>query len=212
MKTRTLSLLTFAVCGVGIALANSPVLRRAEGVARVGDPAPGFALPGTDGKLYGLPDYKGKYVVLEWTNHDCPFVVKHYSKGDMQATQKWATDKGVVWFSIVSSAPGKQGYVDAASGQAVMKAKGHKSTAMLLDPVGNVGKVYGAKTTPHMFVIDPKGKIIYAGGIDDKRTPNQADIATSKNYVKAALEEAWAGKPVSNPVSQPYGCSVKYAD
>ncbi|MBX3118630.1 MAG: thioredoxin family protein [Fimbriimonadaceae bacterium] len=181
-----------------------------EASAAPGADAPEFTLPASNGKSISLDSYEGKYVVLEWTNHDCPYVVKHYGGGSMQKTQKWATDKGVVWLQIISSAPGKQGYLTADQANAMIKEKGFNSTALLLDPDGKVGKMYSARTTPHMFVIDPKGKIIYAGGIDDKATANAADIATSTNYIKQALEEALAGKSVSVATSRPYGCSVKY--
>lgn len=176
----------------------------------IGSTAPDFTLPGTDGKQYRLSDYKGKFVVLEWSNHQCPFVVKHYASGNMQKLQEWAKEKGVVWFTIVSSAPGKEGYVDAAKGEAVRKENGHKSVATLLDPDGKVGRAYGARTTPHMFVISPDQKIIYMGAIDDKPSANQADIPGARNHVRAALEEALAGKAVSVASTQPYGCSVKY--
>jgi peroxiredoxin len=200
-----------ALIGIAaIAAAATLVNARPNSSVEIGKAAPSFSLPSTAGKTVGLSDYKGKYVVLEWTNHDCPFVVKHYSSGNMQATQKWAKEKGVVWLSIVSSAPGKQGHVTAEQGNQIMKEKGFHSTAMLLDPEGKVGMAYGAKTTPHMYVIEPNGNLIYMGGIDDKRTPTPADVKTARNHVKAALEEALAGKAVTVPTSQPYGCSVKY--
>ncbi|MFN3683017.1 MAG: thioredoxin family protein [Fimbriimonadaceae bacterium] len=180
--------------------------------AQVGQPAPAFTLKDTEGKSHSLSSFKGKYVVLEWTNHQCPFVVKHYASGNMQKLQKWAKDKGVVWLTILSSAPGKQGYLEPAEAKRLMKEQGFNSTAYLFDTDGKVGKAYGARTTPHMYVIDPKGTLIYMGGIDDKPTANQADIAGARNHVMEALKEAMAGKAVSVPSTQPYGCSVKYAD
>lgn len=202
MKILTQFLLSCAVLAVTFVGASAQV--------ETGKPAPDFTLPGADGQNHALAAYKGKYVVLEWTNHDCPFVKKHYSGGAMQATQKKYTGKGVVWLQIISSAPGKQGYLSAAQANEVNKAQGTAATATLLDPDGKVGKLYGAQTTPHMYVIAPDGKLIYQGAIDDKQSTNPADIATSKNYVAAALDEAMAGKAVSQPVTKSYGCSVKY--
>ncbi len=210
---KAINLVSFAVIGAvaasAIVLAQGPRDGGATG-ATPGATAPTFSLPASNGKSVSLDSYKGKYVVLEWTNHECPYVVKHYGSGSMQKTQKWATDKGAVWLQIVSSAPGKQGYVTADQANKLMKEAGHHSSAMLLDPEGKVGKLYGARTTPHMFIIDPQGKVIYAGGIDDKATASQGDLAGATNYVKQALEEAMAGKAVSVATSRPYGCSVKY--
>lgn len=200
--------------GIAAIATVSAIVVAAKGpaAAEIGKVAPAFTLTDSNGKSRSLADFAGKYVVLEWTNKDCPFVVKHYGSGNMQRTQKWATDKGVIWLSIVSSAEGKQGFLSPDDANKVMKEKGFKSTALLLDGEGKVGKLYGAKTTPHMYVIDPKGNLIYMGGIDDKASPNPDDIKTSKNYVIAALEESMAGKQVSVPTSRPYGCSVKYKD
>lgn len=187
-----------------------PGALRAQAVA--GQPAPAFALTDSNGKARSLGDFKGKYVVLEWVNHSCPFVGKHYDSGNMQRLQKAWTAKGVAWLSVNSSAPGKDGYVDGTQANALTRAKGAAPTALLLDPDGKVGRAYGAKTTPHMFVIDPQGKVIYAGGIDDKPSTDQADVATAKNYVSAALGEALAGGAVATASAPPYGCGVKYAD
>ncbi len=176
----------------------------------IGKTAPDFTLPGADGKNHSLADGKGKFVVLEWTNHECPFVQKHYSSGHMQALQKKYTAKGVVWLRIISSAPGKQGFVTAAEATAIAKKDGTAATATLLDPDGKVGHLYGAQTTPHMFVISPDGKLIYMGAIDNKPSANVADLLTAKNYVSAALDEAMAGKTVTTATSKSYGCSVKY--
>ncbi|MGE5126574.1 MAG: thioredoxin family protein [Betaproteobacteria bacterium] len=180
--------------------------------AVVGHAAPAFTLADANGQSHSLADYKGKLVVLEWFNPQCPFVGKHYGSGHMQALQKEWTAKGVVWLTIDSSAPGKQGYLDAARARELAKERGLSSTAMLLDPEGKVGRAYAAKTTPHMFVIDKAGTVAYAGGIDDKPSTDQADLATAKNFVAAALGELVAGRPVTVASSQPYGCSVKYAD
>lgn len=175
----------------------------AHGSASVGQSAPEFKLKDTAGKEQSLAAYKGKFVVLEWVNPDCPFVKKHYDSSNMQATQKAAEDKGVVWLSV--STNGKSG-ADLA---AWTKEKGATPTATLLDD-GKVGKAYGARTTPHMYVINPEGKLVYAGAIDNKPTANQADVKGATNYVTAALGEAMAGKAVSKATSEPYGCSVKY--
>ena len=172
---------------------------------RVGEPAPAFTATDNTGKTHTLAGYKGKWVVLEWHNQTCPYVVKHYGGGNMQKLQKEWTSKGVVWLAIVSSGPGKAGYVTPEESVAYMKAQNASPTAVLLDASGEVGHLYDAKTTPHMFVIDPAGIVIYNGAIDDKPTRDAADAATATNYVSAALTEAMAGKPVSVPTSRPYG-------
>ena len=183
----------------------------AQAAPKVGELAPGFSLPAEDGNSYALADFKGKTVVLEWTNADCPFVRKHYSKGNMQLLQKSYTAKDVVWLTINSSAPGKQGHVDAAGAAKIVADKGAAPTHVLLDPAGKVGHLYEAKTTPHLFVIDAKGTLAYAGGIDSEPSADPADIATATPYLKNALDDLLAGKPVSMAVTKPYGCSVKYA-
>lgn len=176
----------------------------------VGGPSPAFEAVDSKGATHTQETHKGKYVVLEWLNHGCPYVRKHYGSKNMQALQETWTGKGVVWLSVISSAPGKQGHSDAAKAEADRAAQGSKATAVLLDPQGIVGKAFEAKTTPQMVIIDPEGKVIYSGGIDDKASADPADIAGATNYVAQALTEAMGGKPVSTPVSQPYGCSVKY--
>ena len=177
--------------------------------AAVGQPAPNFSLPDADGKPRSLNQYRGKTVVLEWTNHECPYVKKHYS-GNMQAQQREATKDGVVWLSIVSSAPGEQGHVTGAKAKEVTVERKASPTAVLLDPSGNVGRLYGAKTTPHMFVINPQGQVVYAGGIDDVPTANPADLQRAKQLVRAALADLKAKRPVAIASSKPYGCAVKY--
>lgn len=178
--------------------------------ATPGSEAPDFTLQDTTGKSHSLKDFKGKFVVLEWTNYECPFVKKHYGSGNMQKLQKEYTQKDVVWLSICSSAEGKQGNFMPDKWNEMIREKGAAPTAVLLDPDGKVGRLYDAKTTPHMFVINPEGKIIYAGAIDSIRSPNPADIEKATNYVSAALDSAMAGKPVETATSTPYGCSVKY--
>jgi peroxiredoxin len=196
--------------GLASALALTPTPSRASAV--VGEAAPAFSLSDNEGHTHSLADFAGKIVVLEWTNFQCPFVGKHYGSGHMQKLQKEYTGKGVIWLSINSSAPGKQGYFPAEKLDALIKERHAAPTAYLLDSDGTVGRRYGAKATPHMFVVDKTGRVVYAGGIDDTPSTDQADIATAKNYVAAALDEVLAGKPVTKATSAPYGCSVKYAD
>ena len=191
---------------LSLALACSP---RVTAQAAVGQPAPAFSAVDTQGQARSLDQYKGKWVVLEWTNHECPFVKKHYG-GNMQSLQKAYTARGVAWLTIISSAPGKQGHVSPAQADQLTRERGASPSAVLLDPDGKVGRAYGAKTTPHMFVVDPSGKLVYAGAIDDTPSTDPADIATARNYVSAALDAALAGKPVPTAASTPYGCSVKY--
>lgn len=179
---------------------------------KVGDFAPLFTLPGADGKTHSLADYQGKYIVLEWFNPGCPFVKKHYESGNMQSLQKEFTAKGVAWLTIDSSAPGAQGHLTAEEAKKQMAQWKMGSTAFLLDPDGKVGHAYHATNTPHMYIANLEGELIYEGAIDSKASANPADIKSSTNYVKAALEEAMAGKPVSKAQTKAYGCSVKYAD
>lgn len=179
-------------------------------VAKIGQAAPDFSLQDTNGKGHALNTLKGKTVVLEWLNHDCPYVKKHYESGNMQKLQKDYTAKGVVWLSVNSSAPGKQGNYSPEKSNELSKQKGSAATAVLLDPTGSVGRAYGAKTTPHMYIIDKNGILVYDGALDDKPTTEQGDPKTAKNYVAAALDEILAGKKVTTASSKPYGCSVKY--
>lgn len=179
--------------------------------AQVGEAAPPFELKDTAGKTVKLSDFKGRHVVLEWTNPGCPFVVKHYGAQNMQALQKDAVAKNVVWLTVNSTARGASDYLPpAALSTKLVKDWGAAPTAVLMDESGATGRAYAAKTTPHMYVIDPAGKLVYAGGIDDKRTANPADIPSARNFVKAALNDSLAGKPVGTPAATPYGCSIKY--
>jgi peroxiredoxin len=177
---------------------------------RVGNAAPDFTGTDSNGKTQKLSEYHGKYVVLEWTNNGCPYTQKHYESGNMQALQKEWTAKGVVWLTVLSSATGEQGYMTASQENAYVSKEHAAPTAVILDPTGVIGHAYEAKTTPHMFVIDPSGKLIYAGAIDDHPTTDPADIKSSKNYVSGALSESMAGRPVATSYTRPYGCSVKY--
>jgi glutathione peroxidase-family protein len=199
---------SFLFASIG-ALALLPFTLQAA--PEIGQPAPAFTLTDTTGTEHSLSDFKGKTVVLEWINHGCPFVVKHYASGNMQALQEKYTGEGVVWLSICSSAPGAQGHMSAADAAAKSKEVGSKATAYLIDESGTVGKAYNAKTTPEMFVINAEGILVYKGAIDDKPSTNAADIEGSKNFVAAALDEVLAGKEVSTATTKPYGCSVKYA-
>jgi glutathione peroxidase-family protein len=177
-----------------------------------GNNAPAFSLRDVNGKVHNLNDFKDKFVVLEWINFDCPFVVKHYASNNMQKIQKEFTDKGVVWLTICSSAPGKQGHFESEEIKKRISELKANMNHYLIDEEGTVGKLYSARTTPHLFVINPSGNIIYQGAIDDTKSTNQDDIPKSVNYVTKALNEAMSGKSITTPTSQPYGCSVKYKD
>ena len=179
---------------------------------KTGDPAPGFTSVDSNGKQQSLSTYKGKIVVLEWHNQGCPYTKKHYESGNMQKLQKEWTTKGVVWLTVISSAQGTQGFVTPSQENEYLKTMNAVPTAVLMDPGGTLGHLYGAKTTPQMFIIDPSGTLIYNGAIDDHPTSDKSDIPNSKNYVTAALTEATSGKPVTEAVTRPYGCSVKYKD
>jgi len=202
MRIRNLCL----VAGV-LALSAGAALAGVE----VGQPAPDFSLPDTNGQTHQLSQYKGKWVVLEWYQPDCPFVRKHYGAGNMQALQKEFTAKGVVWLSIDSSAPGQEGNYPADKLNEIASSQGVARTALLLDPDGKVGHAYGAKTTPDMYIINPEGKLVYEGAIDSKPTTSVADLKVATNYVKVALDDSMNGKSVPQTVTRPYGCSVKYA-
>jgi peroxiredoxin len=201
MKTKSILTILASLATTTLLAIDSPL---------VGSAAPDFSLTDAKGKTHSLSQYKGKYIVLEWFNPECPFVKKHYGGGNMQKLQQEYTGKGVVWFSIDSSAPGSEGNLSPEQAEKVTTAWKTKQTALLLDPEGKAGRAYGAKNTPHMFVIDPQGKVVYEGAIDNKATPNPADIPSSTNYVKVALDESLAGKPVTTANTKPYGCSVKY--
>jgi peroxiredoxin len=194
-----------AVAGFGIAGAT-PAMQ-----ARIGAPAPAFSLTDSNGKTVSLADFKGKTVVLEWTNHDCPYVRKHYGGNNMQALQKKWTARGVVWLTLISSEPGAQGYVTGEQANKLTQDRGAVPTAVVFDTKGDVGHAYGAQTTPHMYVITGDGKLVYMGGIDDKASTRLDDLKTARNFVDAALTEVAQGKPVSVQTSRPYGCSIKYS-
>lgn len=201
MKTKLLTILLTCVASTALFAADSPA---------PGSAAPDFSVTDSKNRPQTISQYKGKTIVLEWFSPDCPFVKKHYGSGNMQKLQEEYTGKGVVWLSIDSSAPGLEGYLTAEQAEKKIAELKTKQTALVLDPDGKAGQAYGAKNTPHMFVINPEGKVIYVGAIDSKATPNAADIANSTNYVKVALDESLAGKTVTTPSTKPYGCSVKY--
>jgi peroxiredoxin len=202
------------LAGTGLAVfAKSGLLIPAPAWAapKTGVAAPAFTATATSGKAVSLADQRGKIVVLEWTNHDCPYVVKHYSTSNMQALQKEATAQGVVWLTIISSAPGTQGHVSPGQADELTATRKAGPTAVLLDPTGAVGKMYGATNTPHMYVIDKAGTLMYAGAIDDRPTTRRSDVQGAQNYVREALQAVATGQPVKTPVTRAYGCTVKYA-
>ena len=201
MKTKLLLSALTCLASIAIFAADSPP---------VGSAAPDFSVSDSKGKTQSVSQYKGKYVVLEWFNPDCPFVKKHYGGGNMQKLQEEFTGKGVVWLSIDSAASGKEGNLTSEQAEKKTAELKMHSTALILDPDAKAARAYAAKNTPHMFVINPEGKIVYEGAIDSKASPNPSDIASSTNYVKVALEESLAGKTVTNANTKPYGCSVKY--
>ena len=194
-----------------LAFAASLVFAPMGHAARVGDQAPEFTGTASSGKSVTLSHLRGKYVVLEWHNRDCPYTKKQYESGNMQSLQKEWRAKGVVWLTMISSAKGEQGYVNAEEENAYVKLVGADPTAVILDPSGSIGHLFDAKTTPQIFIIDPGGKLIYNGAIDDHPTTDVADVKVSKNYLSAALTEAMSGHAVEKPYTRPYGCSVKYA-
>jgi len=201
------------LAGTGVAvLAPSGLLvpLPAWAAAKVGAPAPTFTAGATTGKGVSLADYQGKIVVLEWTNHDCPYVRKHYETGNMQALQKEATGQGVTWLTIISSSPGTQGHVGPRQADELTATRQASPSAVLLDPTGAVGQMYGATNTPHMYVIDKAGALVYAGAIDDKPTTRRSDVQGAQNYVRAALQAVAANQPVKTPITRAYGCTVKY--
>ncbi len=198
--------------GTGVLMASAVTWPQAvSAAAKVGEPAPAFSLPSSGGSAHSLGDSRGKIVVLEWTNHECPYVRKHYETGNMQAIQKEAIDSGVVWLTIISSAPGEQGYVTPAKANELTTGRKAVPTAVLLDPKGTVGRLYGATNTPHMYLVDKAGVLVYAGAIDDRPTTRTSDVAGANNYVRAALQAVMAGQPVKTPATRAYGCTVKYS-
>lgn len=207
MKHLALKSLCLALC-----LGTFPAMAADTSVSApvIGQPAPEFKTTDTQGKPFSLKDMNGKTVVLEWTNHECPYVRKHYDSGNMQSLQKMATGNGVEWISIISSAPGKEGHVTATQANEIAAKENAVPSRIILDEKGAIGHKYGAKTTPHMFIIDKAGLLVYAGAIDDKPNTDKNDIPGAKNYVRDALTSLHEGKPVADSQTNPYGCSVKY--
>lgn len=204
--TRRLAVAVVVAAALG--LSSLPDGARAE--PSIGQPAPAFSGTDSHGRQVSLADYQGSVVVLEWTNHECPFVGRQYQHGNMQSLQKQAAADGVVWLTLVSSAPGEQGYVDGPEADKLTVQRGAEPRAVILDPSGDIGHAYAAKTTPHMFVVDATGTLVYMGAIDDQPRIAGSDPAEAHNYVKDALVSLAAGKPVATPVTQAYGCSIKY--
>jgi peroxiredoxin len=194
--------------GAALALAPATVLAASD----LGKPAPAFSTTDSTGKSWSLAELRGKVVVLETTNRDCPYVGKHYRAGNMQAQQREAAAKGVVWLTVASSAPGEQGYVTAAEANDTVKRNNATPAAVLLDPQSRIARAYGATVTPHMYVIDASGVLVYKGGIDSIPSASTSDIAKAKQYVRVALDEVLSGKPVSEASTRPYGCSLKYGN
>ena len=193
-----------------LALSTLAFAVAAQAAPAVGQAAPDFTLKDTNGKTVKLSDYRGKHVVLEWTNPGCPYVKKHYNSGNMAATQQDAMSKGAVWLAINSTEKDAYDYLEPAKLVAWMKERKSTPTATLMDEEGTAGRAYGARTTPHMYIIDPQGKLVYAGGIDSIASSNTEDIKKATNYVKQGLGEAMAGKPISAATTRPYGCTIKY--
>jgi peroxiredoxin len=210
MKSHSSLIISAFASLAAFAIALAPSGAAAQAV--VGSPAPAFTATDSHGQSHSLDQYRGKYVVLEWHNQGCPYTKKHYVSGNMQSLQKEWTAKGVAWFTVISSAPGEQGYVTDPQENAYLAQMHADPTAVLMDANGKLGHLYGAKTTPEMYVIDPNGRLIYEGAIDDRPTPDTSDIKGADNYLSDALTESMAGKPVLKSYTRPYGCSVKYTD
>lgn len=207
MKIKSTKLI-FGLCA-GFLLSFA-MIADAKAYAQLDKPAPNFTLKDQNGQNHSLSDFKGKYVVLEWFNDQCPFVKKHYGSNNMQNLQEEYTKKGVIWLTINSSAPGKQGHLNSDAAKEIIQKRKANMTALLLDGDGRVGNLYGAKTTPHMYVINPEGVLIYRGAIDNQPTADPADIPSSTNYVRSILDAALSGQKVKSMSTKPYGCSVKY--
>ncbi|WP_376984757.1 redoxin domain-containing protein [Bosea sp. R86505] len=193
----------------GFSLAAAPAL--AQSAARIGAPAPAFEAVDSDGKTRKLSEFAGKTVILEWTNHDCPYVRKHYTSATMQTLQKDMAKEGVVWLSVISSPVGEQGHVDGARANELTRSRDAAPAAVLLDPNSRMARAYGATTTPHIYIVDPKGTLAYMGAIDDKPSASAASLTGARSYVRQAVAELKAGKPVSEASTKAYGCAVKYA-
>ena len=199
------------IAGLALAGLAFPAATFAQGAAKVGAPAPAFQAVDVEGKTRNLQEFAGKTVILEWTNHDCPYVRKHYNSATMQTLQKDMAKEGIVWLSVISSPAGEQGHVDAAKAKELTRTRDAAPASILLDPKSQLARAYGAQTTPHMYIIDPKGTLAYAGAIDDKPSSSASSLTGAKSYVRQAVAELKAGKAVSEPATKAYGCVVKYA-
>jgi peroxiredoxin len=209
MKAVSRQTVIAGLAATALALASGAAF--AQSAAKPGAKAPDFSVVDVDGKLQKLSDYAGKTVILEWTNHDCPYVRKHYNSATMQTLQKDMAKEGIVWLSVISSPAGEQGHVDAAKAKELSKSRDAAPASILLDPQSKLARAYGAQTTPHMYIVDPKGTLAYAGAIDDKPSSSPASLTGARSYVRQAVAELKAGKPVSEPATKAYGCVVKYA-
>jgi peroxiredoxin len=209
MKAVSRQTVIAGLAATALALASGAAF--AQSAAKPGAKAPDFSVVDVDGKLQKLSDYAGKTVILEWTNHDCPYVRKHYNSATMQTLQKDMAKEGVVWLSVISSPAGEQGHVDAARAKELSRTRDAAPASILLDPQSKLARAYGAQTTPHMYIVDPKGTLAYAGAIDDKPSSSPASLTGARSYVRQAVAELKAGKPVSEPATKAYGCVVKYA-
>ena len=208
-KTRREALTALAATAVAAGVApvlSTPALANPQ----TGTTAPGFTATDSKGKQHTLAAYKGKVVVLEWTNHECPYTIKHYTTGNMQALQQSATAAGTVWLTVASSRPGAQGHVNALEADKLTDDRKAQPTAVLLDPKGELGQLYAARTTPHMYIIDPQGMLVYMGAIDDQPTSNPASVKVARNFVRDALDAVAAGRLVVMASTRPYGCTIKY--
>lgn len=206
-RREVLTALAATAAGAGITTVAST---RAEANPQTGMPAPGFTAADSKGAQHALAAYSGKTVILEWTNHQCPYTVKHYVTGNMQGLQRSAANSGAVWFTVVSSRPGSQGHVNGLEADKLTDDRNARPTAVLLDPKGDLGRLYGARTTPHMYIIDSAGRLVYMGGIDDQPTANQDSVKIARNYVREALDAMAAGRPIALASTRPYGCTIKY--
>lgn len=209
MKAMTRQTFIAGLALAGLTLSAGAVL--AQGAPKIGAAAPAFSVVDADGKPQKLADFAGKTVILEWTNHECPYVRKHYNSATMQTLQKDMTKDGIVWLSVISSPPGEQGYADGPQAKDLTKTRDAAPSNVLLDPKGTMGRAYHAQTTPHMYIINPQGTLVYAGAIDDKPSASPSSLNGAKSYVRQAMTELKAGKPVSEAATKSYGCAIKLA-